>query len=77
MELQKEFKNYKEYKLYLENLLTSDVQEYKDFNKIYTFVKFKGVNKKTGVPEYRALTEEEYNDGIFNKNLFCFKLFFT
>ena len=70
MELQKEFKNYKEYKLYLENLLTSDVQEYKDFNKIYTFVKFKGVNKKTGVPEYRALTEEEYNDGIFNKNLF-------
>jgi len=70
MELQKEFKNYKEYKLYLENLLTSNVEEYKDFNKIYTFVKFKSVNKKTGVPEYRALTEEEYNDSIFNKNLF-------
>ena len=68
--IREQFENYKEYKLYLENLLTSDVEEYKDFNKIHTFVKFKGVNKKTGIPEYRALTEEEYNDSIFNKNLF-------
>jgi hypothetical protein len=70
MKLQENFRNYEDYRLYLESLLTSDVEEYKDFNKIYAFVKFKGVNKETGVPEYRALTEEEYNDSMFNKNLF-------